>query len=435
MNPPAARGTWRLAPAHHRHIRRHLVLLPVYFWLLYGWSVALTGLSSTAVAAGVNWSKRDFTHFYVLGTIANERNARALYDWDAQTAVVRRLFADPSPVFPPLYGPQTSMCFAPFARLSYAHAQQLWLTLTVILVAGCCYAVWRQCPRLSGERWAVAVLVLASPGLIFLVNYGQVSAVAVGCVTAAYFALRSGRRLLAGLFIGSLVYKPQFGLAAAVIFVFAREWQIVLGAAGAAIAQIAVGCLYWRDPKILSQYVGALGSYLGRLHDANVAAMLEPNKVEMQSWRAFFDLLPLSPSVALAAYALMAVATLALATACWRAKGPLALRYSVFLVATVLVDPHVYAYDLPLLAPAFLLVWDWTLGEGEAPLRGLLARISGGRLSKATPAWFLVLLYACYFLPACPPLAGHIQVSVLALGALGCVLAALLVPGQLALRD
>ena len=154
------------------------------------------------------------------------------------------------------------------------------------------------------------------------------------------------------------------------------------------------------------------------------------NPADAYGWRA--AACPLSPSVALAAYALMAVATLALATACWWAKGPLALRYSVFLVATVLVDPHVYAYDLPLLAPAFLLVWDWTLGEGEAPLRDLLARMSAGRFWTPRPTWFLVLLYGCYFLPVCRPLGGTIQLSVLALGALACVLAALLVPGQLA---
>lgn len=93
--------------------------------------------------------------------------------------------------------------------------------------------------------------------------------------------------------------------------------------------------------------------------------------------------------------------TAGVALACWRARGPLALRYPLLLIATVLVTPHLWAYDLVLLMPAYLLLWDWDLAGRHV-----------GRFSPGLQA----LLYVCYFAPLFGLLADvtHIQSSVLA---------------------
>jgi hypothetical protein len=133
---------------------------------------------------------------------------------------------------------------------------------------------------------------------------------------------------------------------------------------------------------------------------------MEPNKYHMHSWRTFFDLLGLPGPLALGAYAITSAITLAGAVLCWLTRGPLALRFSVLLIATVLVDPHLYAYDLVLLIPAFLLLWDWVLGESEPP-----------------PA-FLWLVYICYLSPLFVTLAdvARLQLSPLLLGVLGIMI-------------
>ena len=65
-----------------------------------------------------------------------------------------------------------------------------------------------------------------------------------------------------------------------------------------------------------------------------------------------------------ALYLASAVLVLALLYKTWRSPELLSLRYlRTFLVATVLVDPHLTTYDLVVLAPAFLLIGDWILGN------------------------------------------------------------------------
>jgi len=141
-----------------------------------------------------------------------------------------------------------------------------------------------------------------------------------------------------------------------------------------------------------------------------------PYRYHMHSWRAFFDLFQLAPPIALISYAVAAVATLAIAAASWRpstgsgrgSRAPLVLRYGVLLLATVLVDPHLYAYDLVVLVPVYMLLWDWSIEQGDTP-------------STRRFQW---LLYACYFSPLFASAAdvARVQISVLLMFSLAVVL-------------
>jgi hypothetical protein len=82
---------------------------------------------------------------------------------------------------------------------------------------------------------------------------------------------------------------------------------------------------------------------------------------------------------------------------------PLGLRYSCLLLASVLLAPHLIVYDLAILAPAFLLLTDWTLSPQPGAAPGLK-----------------IVLYLMYLSPLVGPLARwtHVQISVV----LMCVL-------------
>jgi hypothetical protein len=401
-----------LTGAERARIQVQLALIPLYFWLVYGWTLILTRVSHLEPL-------RDFSHFYVQGVVALERRAHALYDRDELASVLRRAIPGGDLRFPPVYGPQISVFFSPLARLPYMLAVYVWLGLSLFTYAACGYAVWRVCPRLHDRPWTIVLLLAAAPALYFLLAFEQASVLGLVCVTAAFLALRAGRLLTAGVAIGSLAYKPPLGLAAAAIFVLAGEWRIVLGAATAAAAQLAIGCLYW-GPSILGAYVTALLRFQG------VAADMESKTNYMHSWRAFFDLVGLPGHVALAAYVVASVFTVAVALRCWRARRPLALRYSTFLLATVLINPHLYAYDLVLLTPALLLLWDWVLAEPDRPLAEVFPRLRlGGFGRRSFGVYFQWLLYICYLSPLFSVLAtaARVQSSVLALSLLGLVAA------------
>ena len=207
--------------------------LAVCLWIVYAVNISTPGLlDRNGLVKGT-----DFLHFYTLGTLALHDRGDLLYDMRSQAELARQLVPQaPDSLYVPLYGPQVSLLFEPFARLSYGWALTAWLCVNVLIFFFCCYAVWTTCPDLQTHRWIVFILAIAFPGFFHLLAWGQTSGVALLCFTLAYLALRNDRKLLAGLLIGSLIFKPQLGIAAAVVFVFAREWNLIAAAIAAAFA-------------------------------------------------------------------------------------------------------------------------------------------------------------------------------------------------------
>jgi hypothetical protein len=285
-----------------------------------------------------------------------------------------------------------SLFFAPFARLPYGWALAIWLLVNILIFAFCCYAIWKKCPRLQPYPWTVLILAIAFPGFFHLLAWGQTSGLALLCFTLAYLALHRNWNLLAGVAIGSLIFKPQLGVASALVFILAGEWKLMAGALAGASVQLVVAWMHF-GTEVMRVYAHAL------LHANHVLFLLEPRLYQTHSLRSFWSLLLPWPHVALALYGIAGVGALVLTVQCWRSKASLDLRYSALLLATVLVSPHLTVYDLVILAPAFLFLSDWTLAHPDSA-----ARIP-------------LLLYACYPLFLLGPLARitHLQLSVVAM--------------------
>lgn len=350
-----------LTPAQHRLIRQQIALIPLYVWVVYAWGVFYVHLPVPPLNP-TSHIARDFVHFYSQGVITLERDAHALYDIDAMAAVVERVVPVPVEMrFPPVYGPQVGLFFAGLALMPYKPALLLWLVLTIIGYFVCMGLIWQAADPHRQWKWLASVFALGAPGLHFTLSFGQASLIGLVCFTALWLCLRHGRPFLAGLAVGALAYKPPLGIAAAFVFVLAQEWKIVFGAATAVIAQLAAGLIYW-GPGIYPAYVNAL------LKLPNVIATMEPDKAMMHSWRAFFLHLGLPESAAFTMSIATSVVTIAAAVICWRQRGALAPRYVVLVLATLLVDPHIYAYDLLLLMPALLVAWDWAERQSQSPL-------------------------------------------------------------------
>lgn len=111
------------------------------------------------------------------------------------------------------------------------------------------------------------------------------------------------------------------------------------------------------------------------------------------------------PGLSFGLYIVSAGLVLGLTVACWKrsAEVPLPLRFSALLLASVLVAPHLTVYDLVILAPAFLLLADWIVGQAITPLTHRLGS----------------LLYFVYMLPLVGPFTRwtHVQLSVIAMSA------------------
>jgi alpha-1,2-mannosyltransferase len=382
MNP----GSWLTA----RRVRIHGLLLGLCLWSVYAVNMSTPGLlDRNGLVKGT-----DFLHFYTLGNLALRDRGDSLYDMRAQAELAKELVPQASDsLYVPLYGPQVSLFFAPFARLPYGLALSAWLSVNVLIYAFCCYAVWKGCPNLQAYQGTALVLAIAFPGFFHLLAWGQTSGLALLCFTLAYLALRRDQRWLAGLAIGSLAFKPQLGVAAAVVFVFAREWNLIAGALVATLVQLAAAWMHYGS-SVMQAYWHAL------IRVEDILLLLEPRLYQTHSLRSFWSLLVPWPRVAFALYVVSALSMLAPAVCCWRNKASLEVRCAALLFATILVSPHLTVYDLVILAPAFLLLGDWVVAHDEpfAP-------------------WVSLLLYLCYpfFLLGALVRITHLQLSVMAM--------------------
>jgi len=377
----------RLWSVSAKELRGQLLVLVIVTW---GFAALNTFTAGAKYRTG-QIKGADFLHFYVLGSLAAEGRGDLLYDVEAQRAEQERLVPDSQDTwFVPIYGPQTALLFAGLARLPYLWAALSWAVLTMLLYASCVWAVWRQCPSLRAHTQLVALAALGFPPFYTLILHGQTSVLPLVCATLAYLALRSDRKWWAGVALGSLVFKPQLGLAVAVVMVARREWRVI----GGAIA--AIGFQWGMAALVLG--TGPLLAYFHMVREGpHLASLLEPKPSQLHSLRAFWALLLPQSQVALALYLLSSAWVLVLTVRLWRPSVPLEIRYSALILATILVSPHVGAYELVLLAPAFIL----TVSESE-------------RSTDPRRRMFRTVLYFAYLLPLIGPLAAitHVQLSV-----------------------
>jgi alpha-1,2-mannosyltransferase len=385
-----------------KRVRGHAALLGIVLWGMYAINMATPGLLDREGQL----KGADFLHFYVLGNIARMHAGDLLYDAHRQAFLAQQLIHQiPNETYLPVYGPQFSLLFLPIAGLSYGWAAAAWMLTSTLAYGICCWLVLRCCSRLREDKPTVLILAAAFPGFFYLVASGQNSAVALISFTAAFLCFKAKRSLLAGMALGILMYKPQFGLMAAVLFVLMLDWRVVVGALITGLGQLAAGGLYYGKSALTAYWTGLV-------HINDNASALEPHLSRMHSLRSFWQMLLPWHGLATVLYVVTALGVVAVTLWCWRSKAPIELRYAIFLLGSTLVDPHLTDYDLVVLMPALLVIGEFVLLSPKSP------EVDAARL----------LTYAAYFLPLFGPMlkAVHLQLSVPAYAGLFLVVASII---------
>jgi len=330
--------------------------LLVLSWFIYVYTMSTPGLIDRAG----RFKGTDHIYFFVMGSLMQDGRADDLYSPDAHLAEGRRRIDQSLALYAPYsnYGPQIAWAFMPFARLSYAHSLTLFLLFT-----GACYAlsvwlIWRDLPDLARYGPLVALLAAASPLFLSLFRYAQLSAITLLLLSLALAAIRRDRRFLAGIALGTMIFKPTLGVLVGMTLIAAGEWRIVAGAAAGATAQIA---LAWSvsSTAVMREYVDVLWRLLRN------PSLVQIYPTEVHSLRGFLQLLmPQSPLVGLVSL-LGTLVMLAAAIHVWRSKGELGVRWGVLVLATILASPHLLTYDLVLLSIPLLTLGNWAVSHRD----------------------------------------------------------------------
>jgi hypothetical protein len=174
----------------------------------------------------------DFTDMWVVGIEALRGEAARLYD-SAEFLKIQAEILGERPYFYPNwpYPPTVSLIAAPFGALSYLYAFLCWDAATLLALVIVTYLIVR--------RLSAIALVLACPFTAWNLLAGQNGFLTGSLLGAALLCLER-QPVLAGVFIGCLTYKPQFGILLPVALIAARQWRAIAAAAATAAA---LGCL------------------------------------------------------------------------------------------------------------------------------------------------------------------------------------------------
>jgi Glycosyltransferase family 87 len=385
-------------------IRAQAIVLALCLWGVCAIDFATPDLLDRAG----NIKFQDFLPSYIAAQLIAQGHAAELYNERVTATAMQAIVAQPTRVrLPNLYGPQVGLFFAPLARFSFPVAARIWVGASLLVFAVCIYLIWNSCPNLRSYGGTVFLCAIAFPPLFHFFVRAQMSAVVLACFTSAFLAFRKDRSWLAGVALGFLFFKPQFLIAIPLVLLLSQAWKPLIGLVLSASAQLLFARIYF-GPALLQTYFDTLR------HISQVIGGVELSlaPIQMHSLRSFWTLLIPWPEVALAGYALSSILAIAIAAAVWRSSPHLAIRFSALTLAAVLVNPHLFVYDLLVLSPVVLLLVAWAVD-----------RTVDCNLTNAPPAslpTLNLLLYLVYILPLFGPLSRwtHVQVSVPAFAAL-----------------
>jgi hypothetical protein len=286
-----------------------------------------------------------------MGAAVRQDPAAPLYDVDRLHAVQVALVAESDPeLYLPVYPPPSWLIFVPLTIFPYPAAATLW---TIALIAGYAWivrAVWRSERDALPDGRFVAYAAAAFPPFWNLVVNGQNTIVPLVAFYLAWRALVHDRRFLSGVALGLLFLKPTFGLALAAIVFAGREWAMLAGLAVMAALQTALVGATVGLPSI-QDYAAFMWQV------ASVEHLVEPDPFELHSLRAIAKLAPASLATAIwvAASAMVVERTWRV----WRSGASPAVKMALLVTASVLVSPHLFAYDASVLILPGLWLGAW----------------------------------------------------------------------------
>jgi arabinofuranan 3-O-arabinosyltransferase len=278
----------------------------------------------------------DFMEIWSAGRLALHGAALSAYDGRLQHAAEAAAIGhDFQGFYSWSYPPGFLFAAAAAASLPYALAFAVWIAGGLALHGFSIAAITR--------RPAAMVLAFASPWALACALVGQNGFITAGLIGLVLSTMEK-RPVLSGLLLGLLTYKPQFGLLFPLVLLLSGRWKVFAFAAISALGLLALSAVVFG--------AGTLAAFLHGLPEASQTLVTNgaAGWGKLQSLYGLARCLGGSDLVGWTVQGLMSAACALGVAVVWRSQAPFALKAAALAVATVLVTPYVFAYDLPVLA-------------------------------------------------------------------------------------
>jgi hypothetical protein len=347
-------------------------------YLLGAWITDRNGLGIPA----------DFVSFYAAGRLLLEGVPAQAFDWEILRRIeVATLGQDFGGNFPWHYPPPFLFVAFVLALLPYSVAYLGWVIASLVPYV----AVMRA---IVGDNFAI-LLALASPMIFINAAVGQNGFLTAALIGGTLYLIPT-RPALAGICLGLLTYKPQYGLLFPIVLIAAGHWRVFVSAGITAVAMVLVSWLAF----------GA-ESWLAFLHwlPKSSQAIMSEGKATWWKLQSLYAVVRYCGGTEQLAWALQSLLTASAAVAValmWRSHVPYAVKAAALAAATLLATPYVAIYDLTVLA---------------IPV-GFLARLglrTGFRRYEIPALGATLVLIACYFTSTPTGLGATLIVAILIL--------------------
>lgn len=302
----------------------------------------------------------DRSRFYdpaYISTVEHD-SARIGFEWDQDAYL------------PMVYPPFWYLLVSPLSGLPLTSGAVVWTWLMAAALVGALLLLRQWLIKVHGDlNHSPAVLLAASllvyPPLIESLGSGQKGTLLLLLFTATFVLLDGRRPFWAGVVFALVAFKPQLTLVIGVAMLLKREWRFIAG--GVTMGTILVGLSFAAGGDLCRQYFelcSGMGEYVKTggydLHKAHCW------------WGACQLLLGGAPDGIIKACAgAGSLVTIALLASILRGElafgtGSFARQFAALTIATLLLSPHLFTYDLTLLLLALFLL---TCGPGALDAR------------------------------------------------------------------
>jgi hypothetical protein len=295
----------------------------------------------------------DFVNVWAAGRLVLEGHPAQAWDWDIQRKIELALLRQEFPgYFAWHYPPPFLFVASLLAQFPYTVAFIGWVSASFVP-----YVVMMRAIVGRNFGWMLGV---AFPMVFNNTLVGQ-----NGFLTAALIGgtlyLIPVRPILAGVCLGLLSYKPQYGLLFPIVLIAASQWRVFFSAAVTAVALAFVSWLAFGTE-----------SWQAFFHWMPMfsQAFLTEGKATWWKLQSLFSLVRYFGGTEPLALAFQWVLTASVAVVLalmWRSRIPYTLKAAALAVGTLLTTPYLFMYDMMVLAVPVAFLVRIGLREGFRP--------------------------------------------------------------------
>jgi hypothetical protein len=213
----------------------------------------------------------DFRHLYTAGYMVRTGHAAEIYDFAENEKFQNELVGPAAGALPFNHLAYETLIYVPFSFLSYQRAYFAFMVVNLIVLAG---SIWMFRPLLSplARVWRLlpfALIVCFLPLAIALVQ-GQDSIFLLALFAASAVALHGEKDLQAGILAGLTLFKFQYALPVAFVYLLWRRWRFLAGFSIAAATVTGVS-VWLTGLSSVSSYVHTIIGMSAKFTTANAA--------------------------------------------------------------------------------------------------------------------------------------------------------------------